>query len=181
TILLKAFFTMLALAPAWTQQATVSSSPAPGPAPASVTLEDAIARARTNEPSFAAAVAASKVAALDHSLARAALLPSVVYHNQYLYTQSAQGHGQSANASTAATTSIPRFIANNSVHEYTSQGVVTETIGVQKVTAVAQASTAAAVASAELEIAQRGLVVTVVSLYYSALEAEHKVAIALRA
>lgn len=158
-------------------QASTSAPVSPGP----ITLEDAIARAKTNEPNFAAAVASAKIAALDRSLTRSALLPSVVYHNQYLYTQPAHGPSQSANASTAATTSVPRFIANNSVHEYTSQGVVSETIGLQQVTALAQASAAARVASAELEIARRGLVVTVVSLYYSALSANHKLAIAQRA
>lgn len=146
-----------------------------------LTLEDAIARAKQNEPSFAAAVAASKNASLDYSLARAALLPTIVYHNQYLYTQAAHGPTQSANASVSASTSIPRFIANNAVHEYTSQGVVSETIGMQQVTAVARASAAAAVASAELEIAQRGLVATVVGLYYGSLAADHKVAVAQRA
>jgi outer membrane protein TolC len=51
----------------------------------------------------------------------------------------------------------------------------------QQVTAVARASAAAAVASAELEIAQRGLVATVVGLYYGSLAADHKVAVAQRA
>jgi outer membrane protein TolC len=174
----------LVAAPSLSQQTQLSASQASTSAPISsapITLEDAIARAKANEPTFAAAVASAKVAALDRSLARSALLPSVVYHNQYLYTQPAHGPSQSANASTAATTSIPRFIANNSVHEYTSQGVVSETIGVQQVTAVAQASAVARVASAELEIARRGLVVTVTSLYYSALSANHKLAIAQRA
>jgi outer membrane protein TolC len=164
-----------------TQLSAFQPSAPAAPAPGAITLEDALTRARANEPAFAAAVAANKVAALDHSIARSALLPSVVYHNQYLYTQPAHGPTQSANASAAATTSVPRFIGNNSVHEYTSQGVVSETIGVQQVTAVAQASAAEAVASAELEIAHRGLVVTVTGLYYSALETEHKMAVAQRA
>jgi len=164
-----------------TQQSAFQPSAPAAPAPGAITLEDALTRAKANEPVFAAAVAANKVAALDHSIARSALLPSVVYHNQYLYTQPAHGPTQSANASAAATTSVPRFIGNNSVHEYTSQGVVSETIGVQQVTAVAQASAAEAVASAELEIAHRGLVVTVTGLYYSALETEHKMAVAQRA
>src|ERR1700678_2541804 len=56
---------------------------------AALTLQEAIARARVNQPEFASAITASKNAALDHALARAALLPSVVYHNQYLYTQPA--------------------------------------------------------------------------------------------
>ena len=163
------------------QGAVSVAASAPAPVPGEISLEDAIARAKANEPGFAAAVAANKVAALDHSLARSALLPSVVYHNQYLYTQPAHGPTGSGNASTAAATSTPRFIANNAVHEYTSQGVVTETIGVQQVTAVAQASAARAVASAELEIARRGLVVTVVGLYYSTLAAGDKLAVAQRA
>ena len=188
SILFTACFTWFSAQPVVAQQTQLSASQATqspaassAPAPGQIKLEDAIARAKANEPAFAASVAANKVASLNHSLARSALLPSVVYHNQYLYTQPAHGPTQSNNASAAAATSIPRFIANNSVHEYTSQGVVTETIGVQQVTAVAQASAAASVASAELEIARRGLVVTVVGLYYSALAAEHKMAVAQRA
>lgn len=145
-----------------------------------ITLQDAILRAKSNEPNFAAAVAANRVASLDHSLARAALLPSVVYHNQYLYTQGAEAPKQAGGA-TAATTNTPRFIANNAVHEYTSQGVVSETIGLQQVTAVARASAAASVASAELEIARRGLVSTVAGLYYASLAADRKLAVAERA
>src|ERR1700760_770926 len=52
-----------------------------------ITLEQAIALARTNEPVFAAAVANARVTALDHTIAQAALLPTVNYHNQFLYTQ----------------------------------------------------------------------------------------------
>ena len=43
---------------------------------ASITLDEAIAQARANEPGFAAAVGQSKSAELDRSIARAALLPS---------------------------------------------------------------------------------------------------------
>jgi outer membrane protein len=148
-----------------------------------ITLEDAIARAQKNEPTFAAALAASKVAALDKSIARSALLPSVVYHNQYLYTEAAHGPTGSANASAGTGTNAgnPRFIANNAVHEYMSQGTATETIGLQQVTALAHASALAAVASAELEISRRGLTSTVVSLYYGSLAAERKVTVAQRA
>ena len=148
-----------------------------------ITLDEAIARARANEPAFAAALAASRVSALDRSIAVSALLPGMVYHNQYIYTQGATGPTGSGNAS-AGSTSIsgtPRFIANNTVHEYVSQGVVSETIGVQQVTAVSRASAAAAVARAELEIARRGLVSTVVRLFYGALAAERKLEVAQRA
>ncbi len=149
----------------------------------SITLDEAIARARANEPGLAAAVAASRVSALDKSIAVAALLPGVTYHNQFLYTQGAGGATGSGNASAGSPTvsGTPRFIANNTVHEYQSQGVVTETIGVQQVTAVAKASARAAVAEAEMEIARRGLVATVVGLFYGELAAERKLAVAQRA
>jgi outer membrane protein TolC len=148
-----------------------------------VTLDEAISRARANEPAFAAALAQSRIAELDRSIARAALLPTAVVHNQFVYTQPAHGSTGSANASAAnaAITSAPRFIANNTVHEYVSQGVASETLGVQQIAAVARASAAAAVAKAELEIARRGLVATVVNLFYTALSADRRVAIAQRA
>jgi outer membrane protein TolC len=149
-----------------------------GPAAAPVTLQQAIARARANEPNFAAAVAAQKVAALDHSIARAALLPGASYHNQVLYTQP---NGATNGGGPVGSQAAPRFIANNAVREYASQAVVTETLGLQQVTAVSRAAAAEAVATAELEIARRGLVSTVTGLFYQALAAERKVDVARRA
>ncbi len=147
-------------------------------APASITLQQAIARARANEPNFAAAVAAQRVAALDHSIARAALLPGVSYHNQVLYTQP---NGATNGGGPVGSQAAPRFIANNAVREYASQAVVTETLGLQQVTAVSRAAAAEAVATAELEIARRGLVSTVTALFYQALAADRKVDVARRA
>ena len=148
-----------------------------------ITLDEALARAQTNEPAFAAASAASRNANLDRSIARAALLPNVIYHNQFLYTQPLHGPSSSENASagSAGISGTPRFIGNNSVHEYFSQGVVTETIGAQQFNAVSRASTSAALANAEFEIASRGLHATVVSLFYGSLTADHRLAIAQRA
>jgi outer membrane protein TolC len=149
------------------------------PAPASpIPLEQAIALARANEPSFAAALANQRVSGLDHSIAEAALLPSVTYHNQVLYTQPNGSHNGGGPIGDQA---APRFIANNAVREYASQGVITETVGLQQVTAVSRAAAAQAVATAELEIARRGLVSTVTSLFYQALTADHKVGVAHRA
>jgi outer membrane protein TolC len=154
------------------QAATASASAA---APVSISLNDAIQRAEANEPAFAASVAESKAAQLDRSIARAALLPSVDYHNQFLYTQPngevTQVGGQSA----------PRFIANNAVHEYTSQGTVNETLGLQGMAEVQRASAASAWAAAELEVARRGLVSAVVGLYFGALASERKLTVAQRA
>jgi len=170
------------------QETGIPSAPTPvsqpqAAAPVAVTLDEAISRARSNEPGFAAAVAASRVSNLDRSIARSALLPSVVYHNQFIYTQPANGTTGSSNASVGspAVSSNPRFIGNNAVHEYVSQGNVTETIGLQQITAVTRASAAAAVAFSELEVARRGLVSAVIGLFYGSLAADHKLAIAQRA
>ena len=158
--------------------------PLPQPSPTAITLEEAIARARVNEPTFAAAVAASRNAVLDRSIARAALLPSAVYDNQYLYTQGGAGvitNQVKAADPALATASAPRFIANNAVHEYVSQASVTETIGPQQFNAVSKASASLAIANAELEIARRGLVVAVVGLYYNSFAAGRRVAVAQHA
>ncbi len=153
-------------------------APSVAPVSASITLEQAIALARTNEPNFAAAVASARVASLDHSIARAALLPGVTYHNQVLYTQP---NGAINGSGPVGSQAAPRFIANNAVREYASQGVVTETLGLRQMTAVSRAAAADAVAAAELEIARRGLVFTVTGLFYQALAADRKVDIARRA
>jgi len=176
-----------------TPKAPVATQAA-GSAP-SITLDEALRRARVNEPTFAAAVAAQKTAALDRSIAKSALLPSVVYHNEYLYTQPvhcptsnlicAQNAGLATGNASAANPAVdstaPRFIANNAVHEYQSQGVVSETIGVQQFNALSRATAAEAVATAELEVARRGLVVTVANLFFSSATSERRVSVAQRA
>jgi outer membrane protein TolC len=146
-------------------------------APLIITLDEAIRRAQTNEPNFAVARAEAKATALDRSISRAALLPNAVYHNQYLYTKGTSG---TVPVDGNQTTS-PIFIANNSVHEYTSQAVVTETIGLKGVADVRLADATSARAAAEYEVARRGLVATVVSLYYTLSANEHKVGVAQRA
>jgi outer membrane protein TolC len=149
-----------------------------GPPPTTITLEQAIALAHTNEPSFAAAAANERVASIDRSIARAALLPKSAYNNHVLYTQP---NGSTNGGGPVGSQASPKFIANNAVREYASQGIINETLGLQQVTAVSRASAAAAVAAAELEIARRGLVGTVTSLYYQALASDRKVDVARRA
>ncbi len=150
----------------------------------SIDLNQAISRAQANEPSFAAAAAAEKLAMLDRSIAKSALLPLAVYHNQFLYTQG--GLGLATNSANVSTTSpfiptLPRYIANNAVHEYVSQGSVTETFGARQFNVISKTTAALAVTRAEAEIARRGLVATVVSLYYGSLAADRKVKVAQRA
>jgi len=129
-------------------------------APLRLTLQDALNRARANSTTFQAAVAQSGVAAQDRNQARNALLPTVTYNNEALYTQT--DHGQ------------PIYIANNGGHEYISQGDVHEALDLAAVYNWRRASAAAAVARAKAEIASRGLVVTVVQGYYGVAAAEQK-------
>jgi outer membrane protein TolC len=136
-----------------------------------VTLTEAIKQAQANEPAFAAAVAAQKSARIDGYLAKAALLPSVTYHNQVLYTQP---NGQTNQGGQVGSQSAPIFIANNAVHEYASQGVINETLGLRGFSDAQVAAANAALATAELEVARRGLVATVVSLYYTVATAQEK-------
>jgi outer membrane protein TolC len=95
-----------------------------------------------------------------------------------LYTQPNGSHN---GGGPVGSQSAPRFIANNAVREYASQGVVNETLGLAQVTAVSRATAADAVATAELEIARRGLVATVTNLFYQVLAADHKVDVGRRA
>jgi outer membrane protein TolC len=160
-------------------QLVMGKTQAPSPkAAATVTLDDAIRLAETNEPSFAAAAAESRAAALERKDAKAGLLPSVVFHNQYLFTQS---NGSFTTSDSGHAQSLPKFIANNAVHEYTSQASVNETIGLAGNAAVFLAEANAARAQAEAEIARRGLVATVVGLYYAVRSGGERLAVAQRA
>jgi outer membrane protein TolC len=148
--------------------ATVASANAtqqavpPASAMLRLTLEDALARARKNSTQFQAAQTDAAIARQDRYLAAAALLPSVTYNNQAIYTQG-NGPGNPV-----------RFIANNAVHEYVSQANVHESIDLLSISNFRRASAAAALAKARAEIASRGLVVTVVQSYYVVAAAQQK-------
>jgi outer membrane protein TolC len=157
---------------------SLASSSAPIPTDVTqISLDQAVHLAERNEPAFAAAVAQGRLARLDRSVAIAGLLPSVTYHNQYLFTQ---GNGSTDRIGQTTTSSAPRFIANNAVHEYASQAVVNETLGLQQFSAVAMADAHAVQAAAEAEIARRGLFSAVVALYYGVAAAETKLAVVQR-
>ena len=158
-------------------RATAQTEPSKTDPP--LTLEDAIRLAQANEPAFAAAVAESHAAALERKDAKAALLPSVTFHNQYLFTESNHTHATTTQGATSQ--SQPVFIANNAIHEYANQAAVTETIGLAGTAAVRLASANAARAQAELEIARRGLVFTVVELYYNIRAGADRLTVAQRA
>ena len=147
--------------------------------PVAITLDEAIRRAEANEPSFAASSAESRASALDRSIARGALLPSVMYHNQALYTQ---GNGEQNQAGQGVGSQpSPKFIANNAVREYASQASINETLGLGRLAGVRRADAAAAFAAAEMEVSRRGLVAAVTGMFYGSLAADHKLAVAQRA
>jgi outer membrane protein TolC len=157
---------------AMAQEATTPANPAvtkeaqqaaPAPTPIlRLTLLDALARARKNSAQFQAAQTDAAISRRDRYQAGTALLPSVNYNTQALYTQS-NGPGNGV-----------RYIANNAVHEYISQGNVHEVLDLASVSNFRRASAAAAVARARAEIASRGLVVTVVQNYYAVAAAQQK-------
>ncbi len=193
--------TLLALAvlggPVYAQAQSQSASPSPQqesapspaqattPAPAGqsltgkatlrLTFQAALELARKNSTQFQAAVTNFGVLREDRTQARDVLLPSVNYDNSAIYTQSSGGLA-------AAVASAPPvvFIANNAVHEYLSQGHVHEAIDVTAFSNWRRASAAAAVARAQVEIAARGLVVTVAQNYYQVGAAERKLETARR-
>jgi len=159
--------------------ATGTAVSAPSPATGTpITLEEAIRRAQISDVTYRTAAAEKSVAGLDRSIARSALLPGVVYHNQYIYTK--PGQQSSTNTLITGTTSTPIFIASNSVHEYISQGVVTETIGVAGIADYHRLSAEAEASAARQEVARRGLVATVIGNYFGVLAAERKLVVAQR-
>ncbi|HXM60980.1 MAG TPA: TolC family protein [Terriglobales bacterium] len=130
-------------------------------APLTLTLQDALERAKKNNPEYRAAVTNFGLAKEDRVQSRAALLPSVNYNAAFLYTE---GNG----------TAAARFIANNGVHEYISQGNVHQEFSLANIADYRRSSAAEAVARARSEIAARGLVVTVVQTYYGFVVAQRK-------
>ena len=135
--------------------------------PLQLTLQDALARAKKNSTEFQAATTEAAIAAEDRKQARDALLPTATYNNQVLYTQ---GNGSGS----------VRYIANNAVHEYISQGNIHEAIDLAGVANYRRAAAAAAMARARAEIASRGLVVTVVQDYFRVAAAQSKLEISQR-
>src|SRR2546422_6559162 len=103
-----------AQAPGATLQAETAGPSSPGSAPLTLTLHDALERARINDPQYRSALTDLGLTREDRVQARAGLLPNVSYNGSFIYTQGT-GHPPSC-----APSCTPRFIANNDVHEYIS-------------------------------------------------------------
>lgn len=148
-------------------QQTAGPSTSTNP-PLTLTLQDALGRARANSVQFQAALTDQGVAHEDKVQARAALLPNVAYNNQFIYTE--------PNGTPSGV-----FIAANAVHEYVSEGNVRQVIGYTPYADYRRAQALEAVARARAEVAKRGLVVAVVQSYYGLLAAQRKYASAQEA
>ena len=128
--------------------------------PVTLSLQDALTRARAYSQQFQSAVIAAATSHEALVQARAAFFPTLNYFNQYIYTQ---GNG----------TPTGIFVAANGVHVYNSQAVVHgELFSLTQRAEYRQAMFAQAAAQAKQEIAARGLVSTVVGAYYGLIAAQ---------
>ena len=171
---------LFAQAPAATVELSHPQQAAAAPddgTPLTITLQDALERARLNEPTYRMALTDLGVARQDRVQARAALLPNVTYNNSFIYTQ---GTGQPPACALSVTCPAARYIANNGVHEYISQGNAHEALSLTNFADYRRSSAALALARAKAEIATRGLVVTVTQAYYGFVIAQRKYATAQR-
>src|SRR6202042_3701142 len=108
-------------------------------APLTITLQDALERARANDPSFHSALTDLGVAREDRVQSRAGLLPSVSYNNSFIYTE---GSGQPAG----------RFVANNGAPEYISHGNAHQSAYLSNMADYRRSSAALAQARAKAQI-----------------------------
>jgi outer membrane protein TolC len=147
---------------------TLVQPPGEAGPPLTITLQDALERAKQNDIQFQTAVADADVAREDRVQARAGLLPAISYTMQYL--------GNSPNG----VNPNGRFVSLDGVKMYRVWGVAREELSPNVFTAtpLRRAQALVAAAQAKLEIAQRGLAVTVTRNYYALIAAQRKYATA---
>jgi outer membrane protein TolC len=137
-------------------------------APLTLTFQDALDRASHLDPQLSSAATEAESAQQDRLQARAALLPSVNVTNAYLFTQ---GNGVTAPG---------RYVTNDGVHVYRMWGVFHQDLSANTFTLTSYRRTVAAemLARAQMEIARRGLKMTVTKAYYDLVIAERRYATA---
>jgi outer membrane protein TolC len=129
------------------------------PATLTLTLGDAMKRARANAQQLLSADLSARIAREDAVQAKAALLPSINWQNGFVYTQS-----------NGSDTGV--FIAANAPREYINQAAVhADVYSPGKRADYKIALAGEAIARARVEIAQRGLIETVVQDYYAMVAA----------
>ena len=160
-----------AIYPGTFAQAQASPSPAQAPgAPTTLTLQDALTRARMNASQLLSTLADASAAHEDLVQARGAIRPSLSGRSEYLGTQ---GNGTFASG---------RFVTNDGVHVYRDWAIVHEdfTAAVTR-TGIDRAVAAEAIARAKAEVTRRGLELTVTRAYYALLVGQRKYATAQQA
>jgi outer membrane protein TolC len=129
-----------------------------------IDLADALARAQKYGAQIQTANIAAALAHEDRSQAKAATLPSVNGFNQFIYTQ--------ANGTASGV-----FVSNDGVHVYNEQlQAHEELLALARRGEVRLAAATEAVARAKVDVAARGLKLTVVQDYYAIAAAQRKVA-----
>ncbi|PYX35144.1 MAG: TolC family protein, partial [Acidobacteria bacterium] len=137
--------------------------PAVTGAPVTLTLQDALQRAKVHSPEFRSALTDARLAHEDKVQGRAGMLPNANFNTSMIYTESNNTRSNT-----------PTYIANNGVHEYISQGSVHQEFSLSSYGEYRRTAAAEAVAKARAEIATRGLLVTVVKAYYGLVVAQRK-------
>lgn len=123
--------------------------------PLKLSLQDALARARANNPQLLSAALAAQIAHEDAVQAKAALLPTAQAFDQFIYTQ--------PNGTPSGI-----FVSNDGPHVYNTQAQVHGDIYAPvKRFDYRRAIAAEAVAKAKADLAIRGLVGTVAQNYYA--------------
>jgi len=132
-------------------------------------LKDALRRARDNSQQLQSAAIGVEIAGEDRTQARSALLPSLNYFNQYIYTQ---GNGAESGI----------FVGNDGVHVYSSQAQLhQELFSPERLMEYRRTVAAQSLAAARRDIVERGLVATVAQGYYEAVTAQRRSANAQKA
>lgn len=140
--------------------ASIAFAQAPPPPTLTLTLEDAMQRARANSQQLLSADISARIAHEDKVQAKAALLPSLNWENGYIYTQPND-------------TATGVFVANNGQNVYTNLAAVHADLFAPGKRADYQMAIAGeAIARARVDIAQRGLIATVVQNYYGMVSAQ---------
>ena len=151
-----------------TQQPGSVPNTALGPVPAVLTFRDALVRAQNYEPQFLAVVNATNLAHEDTVQARAATYPTLGARSDYLNTQ---GNGKLPSG---------RYVTNDGVHVYREWATFHQEVsaGTLSRIGVQRAAAQEAMTRARMEIARRGLMVTVTKAYYGLVNAQRKYATA---
>lgn len=136
----------------------------PAAPPAVITLADALARARQYAGQIQSAHFAVLQSREDTAQIRAGRLPSVNAFNQFIYTQ---GNGTPSGV----------FVANDGVHVYNEMAAVhQELFSLVRRGELDRALAGEAIARAKVDIAARGLNLTVIQDYYGIVAAQRKYA-----